>query len=98
MCGWIGGDEGVGCGGGDACVYKGGVMCVVVMHVCKGGGMCGVVMCGVVMHVCKGGGRCGVVMHVCVEKSLSIKTHRVTDPLFKNLSLTLVRLLVKWSL
>ena len=33
-----------------------------------------------------------------VEKSPSIKVHRVTDPLKKNLSLTLVRLLVKWSL
>ena len=48
--------------------------------------------------MCKGGGMCGVVMHVCVEKSPSIKIHRVTDPLFKNLSLSLVRLLVKWSL
>ena len=36
--------------------------------------------------------------HVSVEKSPSIKVHQVTDPLFKNLSLTLVRLLVKWSL
>ena len=33
-----------------------------------------------------------------VEKSPSIKTHRVTDPPFFNLSSTLVRLLVKWSL
>ena len=33
-----------------------------------------------------------------VEKSPSIKVHRVTDPLYFNLSLTLVRLLVKWSL
>ena len=33
-----------------------------------------------------------------VEKSPSIKIHRVTDPPFFNLSLTLVRLLVKWSL
>ena len=36
--------------------------------------------------------------HVSVEKSPSVKVHQVTDPLFKNLSLTLVRLLVKWSL